>query len=194
MTLVEPLAVTVRVARALELLGVRYLIGGSLASSFHGVPRSTNDADLVAEIPARLADDLAADLAADFYVDADMIRDAAIRGTSFNIIHLETMFKVDIFIATRDVLGQEELRRRQEHRLAPDDEARAFFASAEDTILQKLDWYQKGGGISDRQWGDVLGVLAVQGRTLDFTYMQKWAPHLGVVALLDRALAEAKLP
>lgn len=194
MTLAEPLAVSLIVARALERLGVRYLIGGSLASSFHGVPRTTNDADIVAEVTVNLADDLAAALADAFYVDADMIRDAARRGTSFNVIHLATMFKIDIFVATRDPMAQEEMRRRQEHRLAPDDDARAFFASAEDTVLQKLDWYRKGGEISDRQWGDVLGVLRMQGPSLDVDYMRKWAPHLGVESLLERVMLEASLP
>lgn len=192
MSLVEPLAVTVMVARAFESLGVRYLIGGSLASSFHGVPRSTNDADLVAELPVTAADALAAELTPAFYADAEMIRDAARRGGSFNVIHLDTMFKVDVFVATRDALVQQELARRQEHRLAPDEDVRAFFASAEDTVLQKLDWYRKGGEVSDRQWRDVLGVIQVQGSALDVEYLRRWAPHLRVVALLERALQEAR--
>ncbi|OGQ12070.1 MAG: hypothetical protein A2138_01245 [Deltaproteobacteria bacterium RBG_16_71_12] len=192
MSLVEPLAVTVMVARAFESLGVRYLIGGSLASSFHGVPRSTNDADLVAELPVTMADALAAELTPAFYADAEMIRDAARRGGSFNVIHLDTMFKVDVFVATRDALVQEELARRQEHRLAPDEDVRAFFASAEDTVLQKLDWFRKGGEVSDRQWRDVLGVIQVQGSALDVEYLRRWAPHLRVVALLERALQEAR--
>lgn len=191
MTLPEPLAVSLIVARAFEKLGLRYLIGGSLASSLHGVPRSTNDADMLAEVPAALADDIAAELAGEFYVDADMIRDAAVRGASFNVIHLATMFKVDVFVATRDPMTQEEMRRRQEHRLSPDDEARAFFASAEDTVLQKLDWYRRGGEISERQWKDILGVLRMQGSSVDVTYMKKWATHLGVSDLLDHALRDS---
>lgn len=191
MTLPEPLAVSLIVARAFEKLGLRYLIGGSLASSLYGVPRSTNDADMLAEMPAHLADELAAELAGEFYVDANLIRDAAMRGASFNVIHLATMFKVDVFVATRDPMTQEEMRRRQEHRLSPDDEARAFFATAEDTVLQKLDWYRKGGEISERQWKDIIGVLRMQVGAVDVEYMKKWAAHLGVADLLGRALGDS---
>jgi hypothetical protein len=190
-SLAEPFAVTLRVAHAFERLGLRYLIGGSLASSYWGIPRSTNDADLVAELPGRRVDELVAELSGDFYIDADMIRDAIARGACFNVIHLATMFKVDVFVLTRDALAQEEMNRRSEHRVTPDGDERAYFASAEDTILQKLDWYQKGAGISDRQWQDVLGVIRIQRPALDLDYLRRWAPHLGVNALLERALGEA---
>ena len=190
MALNEPYAVTLRVARALERLGLRYLIGGSLASSLHGFPRSTNDADLLAEIPGARVDQLVAELAQDFYVDGDMIRDAIRRGASFNLIHLSTMFKVDVFVLTRDPLLQEEMRRRSEHALQPDSPERAWFASAEDTVLHKLDWYKKGGCTSERQWQDLIGVIKVQGAELDLAYLRGWAPSLDVAELLERALAE----
>ena len=80
------MAVTLRVARACERLGLRYLIGGSLASSYHGVPRSTNDADLLVDLPGRCVADLVADLATDFYVDADMMEEAIARGACFNVM------------------------------------------------------------------------------------------------------------
>lgn len=193
MSLPEPLAVTLRVAHACARLGLRYLIGGSLASSFHGVPRSTNDADLLVELPGRCVDVLVADLAADFYVDADMIRDAIARGACFNVIHLATMFKVDVFVLTRDELLLQEMARREEHSLADGSDARAYFASPEDTVLHKLDWYRRGQGISDRQWRDVIGVMEVQGRRLDVGYLRRWAAHLRVADLLERALTEAGL-
>jgi hypothetical protein len=190
-SLPEAFAVTLRVVRVLESLGSRYLIGGSLASSLHGIPRSTNDADLVAELPGARVDDFVRDLRAEFYVDADMIREAIARGASFNVVHLTTMFKVDVFIATRDPLTVQELSRRVEHAVAPGSNEKAYFASPEDTVLQKLDWYQKGGGISDRQWADVIGVIKVQGPALDLRYVREWAPRLGIGGLLERALAEA---
>jgi hypothetical protein len=188
----EAFAVTVRVVRALERLGVRYLIGGSLASSLHGVPRATNDADLVAELPGAKVTAFVEDLRQDFYVDADMILDAIRRAASFNVVHLATMFKVDVFVGTRDPMVQEELSRRTEHRLVANSDLRAYFASAEDTVLQKLDWYAKGGGVSDRQWSDVLGVIKVQGAALDREYLHRWAPALGIEPLLQRALDEAE--
>lgn len=191
MALPEPYAVTLQVVRVLEQLGLRYLVGGSLASSLHGFPRSTNDADLVAEIPGRIVDELVTKLKDDFYIDADMIRDAIRRGASFNVVHLATMFKVDVFVLTRDPLMQEEMDRREAHLLQADANHRVYFASPEDTVLQKLDWYRKGAGVSDRQWQDLIGVIKVQGDALDLEYLKHWAPSLGVTDLLERALNEA---
>jgi hypothetical protein len=193
-SLPEPLVVTLRVAHACERLGLRYLIGGSLASSYHGVPRSTNDADLLVELPGRCVAELVADLAADFYVDADMIEDAIVRGSCFNVIHLATMFKVDVFVLTRDELLLQEMARREQHALAEGSDERAWFATAEDTILQKLEWYRRGQGISDRQWRDVIGVFEVQGPSLDVAYLRRWAAYLRLEELLARAMAEAGVP
>ena len=190
MSISEPYAVTLLLAHALERLGLRYLIGGSLASSMHGTPRSTNDADVVAELPGRAVDELVGSLQDAFYIDADMIRDAIARGASFNIIHYDTAFKVDVFVLTRDALMLEEMHRRELHDLPPDGEAQAWFASPEDTVLQKLSWYQKGHGISERQWNDVAGVIRMRGQDLDLAYLRTWAPHLDVSDLLERALDE----
>lgn len=192
MLLPEPLQVTVRVARALERLGLRYLVGGSLASSLHGLPRNTNDADVVVELPGRSVAELVADLEHEFYADADMIHDAIRRGASFNLIHLATMFKVDIFVLRREPLMLEEMNRRQLHEVVVDSGERVWFASPEDTILQKLDWFKKGNEISDRQWQDVLGILKVRGDTLDLAYLRTWAPSLGVTELLERALSQGR--
>lgn len=191
MALPEPLAVTLRVAEAFERLHLRYLIGGSLASSLHGIPRSTNDADVVAEIPLQSVNDLVRNLESEFDANPAMILDAVRHGTSFNLIHLTTMFKVDVFVLRREPMMIEEMQRRQEHPIAPDAPSRVYFASPEDTVLQKLDWYRKGNEVSERQWGDVLGVLRVQADAFDLVYARKWAPDLGVLDLLERALTEA---
>lgn len=79
----DAFAATLRVARAFGLLGVAYLVGGSLASSLHGIPRSTNDADLVAVLQLRHVDGFVRELEGGFYIDADMIRDAIRRCASF---------------------------------------------------------------------------------------------------------------
>ena len=184
------MSVALRVARVFDTLGLRYLIGGSLASSLHGIPRSSHDADLVAEIPGRLADEIAKLLESEFYVDSEMIRDAVLRGSSFNVIHDQSGFKVDVFVLTRDPLAQAEMDRRKLYMI--DEEASAYFATAEDTVLQKLDWYRKGAEISERQWNDVLGVLKVQRGRLDDTYLDRWAQLIGVADLLARARQQAK--
>jgi hypothetical protein len=184
----EPLVVTMRVAAELERLGIEYLVGGSLASSVHGLPRTTQDVDMVARIAGRHVDELVAALEHEFYIDAGMINDAIRRRASFNIIHLATMLKVDIFVFSGDALSQEEMRRKI---AVPLRNTAIWFASPEDIVLQKLDWYRNGQGISERQWKDVVGVIAVQGDRFDLQYARTWAEQLALTELLDRAVAEA---
>ena len=124
----------------------------------------------------------------DFFVDADMIRDAIHRRASFNVIHLATMLKVDVFVLGNEDFAIEEMKRRA---AVPLRGARVWFSSPEDIVLEKLDWFRKGEGISERQWRDVLGVLAVQGTRLDLPYLRSWAARRGLLELFERALAEA---
>lgn len=189
MTLAEPIAVILEIAAALDKLGVRYVVGGSFASSLHGIPRSTQDVDLLVELSAATVDGLVEELTPRFYVDADMIRDAIQRRASFNVIHLATVFKVDMFVSSRSPLLREEMSRRESVDLG-DPPQRVYVCSAEDIIVQKLDWFEKGNRISDRQWNDLVGVLKVRGDALDRQYLRRWAEHLGVSELLDRALGE----
>jgi len=189
----EPIAVTLLVIDALEKLGIRYLIGGSLASAMHGEPRSTMDADLVADLRLEHAEPLARALAGAFYVDADAIRDAVRNQRSFNAIHMETMFKVDVFARKNRPYDNTQLARRVQQIVATEPERTAFIASAEDTILTKLEWYRIGGETSNRQWRDVLGVVKTQGARLDLNYLHQWSAQLGVADLLKRALHEAQV-
>jgi hypothetical protein len=190
----EPVAVTLRVIEVLEALNVPYLIGGSLASAVHGVVRATLDVDLVADLRAEHVEPFVQALGDGFYVDLAAIRDAIRRRSSFNLIHLETMFKVDIFIPRQRPFDQVQLARRAEHVVATDPERTAYVASAEDIVLAKLERYQMEGQVSERQWRDVLGVLKVQRGGLDLAYLRRWATELGVAGLLERALAEAEQP
>jgi hypothetical protein len=185
------LDVTLRVAKVFERLNIEYFIGGSFASIVHGVVRTTNDADLVAEMAIYQVEAFARALEADFYLDRDAIRDAVIRRSCFNVIHLASMFKVDVYLRRDRRFDDTQFSRRIRLSLsgAPDDVAAV--ASAEDTILAKLEWFQLGAGVSERQWGDVLGMIRTQGERLDVQYLRRWAAVLGVPELLERALIAA---
>lgn len=187
----EPLEVTLKVTGVLEWLGVPYLIGGSLASTLYGMVRTTQDSDIVAEMRLEHARAFVAALQDEFYIDEEMIVESIQRNSSFNIIHRETMFKVDVFVPRARPFLQSQLARAQKQTFALETEISAQFASPEDTILAKLEWYRVGGEVSERQWRDILGVLKTRGETLDLDYLQQWASELKVSDLLERALQQA---
>lgn len=187
----DALSATLATVRILERLGLDYLIGGSLAASLHGIPRSTQDADLVVDLPPDRVAELLRALRPQFYADEERARSAVSGQAAFNVIHLETMFKVDLFVLGDDAAAQSEMRRRERHRIGETDADSAFVASAEDTVLQKLLWYRRGHGVSDRQWQDLVGVLRVQGNRIDRAYLDSWANTLDLRELLDEAFTEA---
>ena len=184
---------TLQVTRVLESLAVPYLVGGSLASSLHGHPRATQDVDLVADLQEHHIPPFIAALRERFYVDEPAVGDAVKRRSTFNLIHLETMFKVDVFVAGTQAPTRRELARRQSYALDVDPPESIVVASPEDIIVQKLYWYRLGDQVSDRQWSDAMNVLGVRGRKLDTIYMRELAEEMGVGDLLDRALREAGL-
>jgi len=187
----EPVEVTLKVTDVFERFGVPYLIGGSLASTLHGRVRTTQDSDIVAEMRPEHIQPFVAVLHAEFYMDEEMIAEAVRRRTRFNIIHRESMFKVDIFVPRPRPFLQSQLVRAQRQVFTFEKEVSARFASPEDTILSKLEWYRLGGEVSDRQWHDVLGVIKVRAGEIDFDYLRKWSIELKVGDLLERVLREA---
>jgi len=189
----EPVAVTMLVIDALNALEIPYFIGGSLASSVHGVIRTTMDVDLIADVGLEHVEPLVQMLGQAFYIDAGAIQEAIRLRRSFSVIHLETMFKVDVFVRKQRPYDQAQLERRLLQTLTTDPEQVAYVASAEDTVLTKLEWYWMGGELSDRQWNDVLNVIKVQGQQLDLGYLRRWAIQLGVADLLERILDQAQL-
>jgi len=188
----EASRITLLVAKTLERIGIPYAVGGSLASSLHGVMRSTLDVDIVADMRIEHIPALVAVLSKEFYADDEMMKDAIEHHSSFNLIHYETAFKVDIFIPKLRAFDQMQLARRRLSAIVADPKESVYVASPEDTILSKLEWYRLGGEVSDRQWRDVIGVLKVRAGELDLEYLQKWAGELNVSDLLDRALKEAE--
>jgi hypothetical protein len=188
----EALKVVLEVIRPLDRLGVPYAVGGSLASSLHGIPRTTQDADLVADLRPQHVQPFVAELSPTFYVSPERVAQAVSRRSSVNIVHLATGIKVDIFILKSEPLALQEMIRRQSMSV-PGSDVPLQVASAEDTILQKLLWYQLGNKVSERQWHDVLGVLKVSGQDLDYGYLKEWATRIGVEELLREALDDAGL-
>ncbi len=175
-------------AEALERLGVRYQVGGSVASSFHGEPRATLDVDLVADIQRSHVAPLVEALEASYYIDLD----AVVRRASFNAIHLATVLKIDVFVLKGRAFDREAMNRGEPGVFG---EGREFtVASVEDTVLHKLEWFRLGGGVSERQWRDVLGVMRAQRGALDLDCLERQAATIGVSELLDMALGEAAGP
>ena len=187
----EATRITLLVTQTLETLGIPYAVGGSLASSVHGIMRSTLDVDIVADMKLEHIQPLVATLSKEFYADDEMMKDAIEHQSSFNLIHYETAFKVDIFICKSRPFDQMQLERRRMSVIATDPEQRVYVTSPEDVILAKLEWYRMGGEVSDRQWRDILSVLKTQEGELDLGYLRKWAKELNVNDLLERAFKES---
>jgi hypothetical protein len=172
---------------------VRYYVGGSIASSIFGMPRTTMDVDLVADLRLEHVASLVDSLKGEYYASDSMIRDAIARRSCFNVIHMPTMYKVDIFVLKNRPYDHTAIERASPRPLDLDAPRELFqVAAAEDTVLAKLEWYRLGDEVSERQWKDVLEVLRVQRTILDCDYMAQWAAELGVADLLQRAWQEAE--
>ncbi len=180
-----------KVIGCFDKLGIVYYIGGSVASSVYGMARATMDVDLVAGVEMSHVDCLVKKLGAEYYIAAEMIKDAIHRRASFNLIHLETMIKVDVFVAKDEPYDSQALTRRRSDTLDEESSRKFYLSSPEDVILSKLQWYRKGGGVSEQQRKDVLGVLKVQGDKLDLEYLKYWASKLDLSELLNRSFDDA---
>jgi len=187
-----PASAFARLLAVLDRMEIPYPVGGSVASSAHGVPRTTLDVDLVVDLRPERIDEFADDLRGEFYADADIIREAFARGRAANLIHLGTAWKFDLFPLWRDEYSRISFARRSFREVRPDgkEAVECAIASAEDTILRKLEWYRAGGGTSERQCSDLRGVSRAARGRLDLEYMRKWAAELRVGDLLESLLDE----
>jgi hypothetical protein len=179
------------VIAALNNLQIEYVLGGSMASSLLGVPRFTQDADLMVEPFQSRESLLAACFGPEYYVSVPAIIEANRHRRSFNVINVATGFKADLFVRKDRPFESSAMRRRIAVKLPDASDEPIQVLSAEDVILFKLEWYRLGGEISDRQWTDVLGLMRVQSARLDANYLKQWAAELGVSDLLLRATNEA---
>jgi len=173
----EPSDLLRHVVERLERLGIPYLVTGSTATIAFGEPRYTNDIDVVADLRLAQLDAFCGSFSPEeFYLSQDAARDAIRRRSQFNVIHPASGLKVDFIIPKDTAFDKSRMRRGVRLRLGPDYEA--TFASPEDVILKKLEYYRSGE--SDKHLRDITGVLKVRGDRLDRAYIAAWAARLGV--------------
>ena len=176
----------------LDRLDIAYAIGGSMASSTYGAVRFTEDVDIVVEPFDRQADRLFESLRSNYYISREAMSQALKQRSSFNVIHLESAFKIDVFVSGDSVYNRQVMSRRKTMRLSNSPGKSFSVVSPEDIVLLKLQWFETGGRSSQRQWDDILGVLEIQTEVLDFGYLKKWATVLGIDDLLEKAASETE--
>jgi hypothetical protein len=165
------------VVQALETLRIPYMITGSQASAYYGEPRFTRDIDIVADIKPGQVDDFAAFFpSSEFYCDKDMIREEIRTRGQFNIIHGSGL-KIDIILTKSAEFSRTEFPRRRRSAVFPDQEG--TFASPEDVIIKKMEFYKEGG--SEKHLRDITGMLKISGEELDMRYIEEWAGRLGLL-------------
>ncbi len=174
----------------LEKLKISYLIGGLLASSLYGAVRFTEDADITVEPFDSKADEFLKSLYGNYYVSSEAMHQALVDKTSFNIIHIKTAFKIDVFVQPNQPYEKQMLSRGIKRKLSDTVDKEFNFVTPEDIVLLKINWYVQGGRVSERQRNDVMGVLRVQAENLDYDYLNKWARKLGFSTELDKLLDE----
>lgn len=184
-----PLEHVVSIGRMLDELGVEWVLGGSLASSIVGEPRSTLDIDVAVQLEAGVVHDLVVAVRDDYYVSEDMVLDAVTHASSFNLIHFESGMKIDLFPLSDDPLDVRQLDRRELVEIEPG--ISIWIGAADDQVLRKLRWYRLGGEVSDRQWRDVVAILQVQGQRIDHQQLLIDAGPLGLADLVTTALSDA---
>ena len=187
----EALNLLSRLQRVLDQTRIPYCLGGSWATTVHGQPRQTLNIDLIVAMREQDIEPLIAALPSDLYISRDAVREAVATNRSFSIIDPASAMKADCFVRGVTPFDLEEFARRQVRKLSTESGMTVPVKSPEDSVLRKLMWFRNGGGVSENQWRDVLGVLAVNAEALDDAYLDRWAAGLGIADLLARARGEA---
>jgi len=174
------------VVAAFRALGISHFVGGSVASSFHGATRTTMDVDVVCELKEAQVSSFIKMFDRDFYISEPAIRDALARKSCFNLIHLPTSFKIDIFVSRGRPFDVEAMRRACSQVLGDERTVDVPILTAEDSIISKLEWYRLSNETSERQWDDVSRLIRLLGDAADFQYLENAAKSVGVSDLLTR--------
>jgi hypothetical protein len=182
----HPLA---RIVRELDRARIEHMLAGSFASTYHGDPRTTADIDLVID-PGRDALErfVRSVDPKEVYVSREAVEEAWRRRGQFNVVLLESGWKCDLILRKHRAFSEQEFARREPAEIAG---VRVFVATAEDTIVAKLEWARAGQ--SERQIRDVVGVLQMRAGDLDTAYIERWVDELGLAELWERAQREAQL-
>jgi hypothetical protein len=178
--------VLARVLKALEQAGIPYMLTGSFASAFHGIPRSTQDIDLViAPSRSQLANLVRMLGPPDYYVSETAAMEAYRDESHFNVLDLASAWKIDLIIRKSRPFSETEFDRRM---TVDFDGMPIFIVRAEDLVIAKLEW--AGMGQSRRQLEDAAGILRVRAGQVDLEYIGRWVAELG----LEREWEEARRP
>ena len=169
--------------RRLNGADLAYLLTGSMASNFWGIPRTTHDLDFVIQLPPAAVPRLLQAFRGGFFLDEQAVRAAFKPPFQFNAIDERSALKVDFWLMKPEAFDQELFARRMKVVVFGES---AWIATAEDVVLHKLFWNHLTP--SERQLGDAAGVVAVQGEVLDKNYLRRWAKEMGVFVELEKLL------
>lgn len=177
------------ITSAFDALDIPWVLGGSLASSYYGEPRTTTDADVAIGARGPILASVVDELRDRFYVPDSALSMIGVEGGSFNVVDTARGVKVDVFVLGDGVLDRNQILRRIPARI-PGFPGDCWITAPEDVVLRKLSWWRDGGG-SDRQWRDLVEVLRSAGRSMDVEYLQATAQEIGFDGELARAMGEA---
>ncbi len=179
-----------KVTSDLDELSIPYFITGSCASMAYGEPRLTNDIDIVADIQREnIAFFLEHFPMPEFYISEDAVREAVAMHGQFNIIHPTSGLKVDIIVRKESEFGDSEFERRRTLQLS--EGKRADFASPEDVILMKMEYYRMGG--SEKHLRDITGMLKISEDLIDREYISLWVERLQLGDIWEAVLKKMSL-
>ncbi|HEX8251877.1 MAG TPA: hypothetical protein VF846_01925 [Thermoanaerobaculia bacterium] len=184
MTPADPFVFAARIGAILSSLGIRYVVGGSVAAMIYGEPRMTTDLDIVVDADEKQVRALVAYLKDEYYIEEEDALQAVKYGSSFNAIHFEASLKIDFFVAEKRAAVREQFARA---RMVLLPEGVACFYAPEDILIRKLLWFRLGGEQSERQWRDIIGIIRLIDEPLDDVYLDRAAASFEVTDLLARA-------